>query len=223
MRKVLVVAALAVMFGYLGGQGAAQQPKQQPKFDFSLFQKMGPMLREAGSTPAVLLSNASVQTELKMTDEQKATIREKATSLSIMPNFRDQEAMQKMMADFQKIMEAPEEKQAELVKEMVKPRLEAAEKVMKEVLKEEQIKRLNQIQIQNMGLAAFTNKKVIEELKLEDRQVEKFTALNEELQKELTELRPMRGGARPSREDFRRCRKKVLPCGKKPAKKPWNC
>ena len=89
---------------------------------------------------AMLIGNASVQEELKLTDEQKTKIKDfAAKQREAMAGLRDL---------------SPEERR-EKMQEMNKTNTEAAEKLVKEHLTADQAKRFKQIVIQQAGVAAF--------------------------------------------------------------------
>ncbi|MBX3400329.1 MAG: hypothetical protein KF873_16470 [Gemmataceae bacterium] len=122
---------------------------------------------------STLLSNKALQDELKISDEMKEKF------------AKFQEAQ---MAEMQKLATLGQEDDDQIA------RLKAQIKVIedrKELLKglsAEQTKRLDQIDRQRMGLAAFANEKVAKELKISDDQKDKFKTINEELQKDTREL-----------------------------------
>ena len=128
-----------------------------------------------GGGGAMLLTNKSVQKELKVSDEQG----EKLKTLST-------ETMEKNRERFQGFQDlSPEERQA-------KQREAQAEltKSLDGVLKPEQVKRFRQIELQVGGMMAFNQPRVVEALKLTDEQKEKIRGIGEEAQ-----------GQMPSRED----------------------
>ncbi len=72
---------------------------------------------------------------------------------------------------------------------------EAEEKALKGVLDDRQIKRLEQIHVQQEGLAAFTQDEDVQKaLKLSDDQKDKIKTINEEMRKQMQELRGGGGG-----------------------------
>jgi hypothetical protein len=74
---------------------------------------------------------------------------------------------------------------------------EAEEKAVKTVLDDKQMKRLEQIHVQNEGLTAFTQDEDVQKaLKLTSEQKDKIKAISDDLQKEMGELRGGGGGGR---------------------------
>jgi Spy/CpxP family protein refolding chaperone len=116
-----------------------------------------------------LLSNKGVQDEIKLTDKQKAEIKK------VQETFN---------ADMKK---AREDKDREAFQAAFKKYNTALGKV-KDGLKPEQVKRLNQIEIQASGLAAFKRKDVLKELKLSDKQKDQVKDIEQDLAKDMKEL-----------------------------------
>jgi Spy/CpxP family protein refolding chaperone len=170
-----------------------------------------------GGSIAGLLLMEEVQTELKLTDEQKTKLRDSRDELrgnaggpgrrgggagqgggEGAPNFRDmsQEERQKFMEDARKRMEEQSKKAEELAKGILTP---------------EQMTRLNELRIQQQGIRAMGRAEVAAALKLTDAQKE---AIDDILQA----ARPQRGpgggggggggfgGGRPSAEDREKAR-----------------
>src|SRR5262245_55925907 len=111
-----------------------------------------------GMMGGVALTNASVQTELKLTDEQKTKIKEFSEK-----NLREMgEAMRGAAGDREKMQEI-----------FTKMR-ESSEKFNKETLTADQAKRLKEITLQVGGvLGAVRNEEVSKALKFTDEQKEK--------------------------------------------------
>lgn len=146
-----------------GNRGGATQPGQGRG-----------MMAGGGGGVAGLLTNEGVQKELKLSDEQKAKIKEFG-----------EEQTKKMREAFGDGGRPDQEKMAELRKAAT----EAAEKFVKNTLNADQQKRIKQINTQQMGLRAFSNEEVAKALKLTDEQKEKIKGLGEEMNKDLQELR----------------------------------
>jgi hypothetical protein len=124
---------------------------------------------------AMLLSNKSVQKELKVSDEQG----EKLTTLA-------RETMQKNMERFQGFQDlSQEERQAKMREAQAE-----LTKSLDGILKPEQVKRFRQIEVQVGGINAFNQPRVAEALKLSDEQKEKVRGIAEDAR-----------GQFPSRED----------------------
>jgi Spy/CpxP family protein refolding chaperone len=127
-----------------------------------------------------LLAMEEVQAELKLTDEQKAKLREVRSELGGGPgaggnrgNFRDmsREERQKQMEELRKQMEERAKKAEELVKGVLTP---------------EQSTRLGELRIQREGIQAFTRSEVVAALMLTDAQKEAVLEI-------LESARPQRG------------------------------
>jgi hypothetical protein len=130
-----------------------------------------------------LLSNASVQEELKLTDEQKDKLRNFAQLQQAKVQERIQQVMQDLAGggDFQTIG-------AKIREEMTKFNAEAMKEVAP-ILKAEQLKRFKEIDLQQSGFQAFTtNDEVQKSLKLTDEQKTKYKKLADELQQDVTDL-----------------------------------
>src|SRR5262249_38790439 len=100
------------------------------------------------------------------------------------------------------------------------------EKALGEVLKPEQTKRLNQIQLQVRGSQAFSDPKVAEALKLTDSQKKDIKTIQEDSQKQ---IRALFEGGRPgadAREKMTKLRKetsdKIMDVLNKDQKKSWE-
>jgi Spy/CpxP family protein refolding chaperone len=126
---------------------------------------------------AMLLQNAQVQKELKLTDEQIAKVKEIADTLRPQPggggaNFR----------------EMTEEQRQEFFAEMRKKADEAGKKAT-EVLTADQNTRLKQVQLWIQGTGALTtNEELAKQLKLTDDQKEALKTITEESGKKGREL-----------------------------------
>lgn len=171
MRITSRLLASMVLVMVIGVSASAQQPRPGGfggfAGGFAGFSGGGQNLK------STLLSNKALQDELKISDD----LREKFAKF--------QEAQ---MAEMQKLATLGQEDDDQIA------RLKAQIKVIedrKELLKglsAEQTKRLDQIDRQRLGLAAFSNEKVAKELKISDDQKDKFKTINEELTKDIREL-----------------------------------
>lgn len=147
-----------------------------------------------GGGPAFLISNKSVQEELKLDDKQveKAKevsdkVREKMTALrdsSELQNLEGAERFTKMQ-------------------ELMKPINEEASKSVAELLKPEQSKRLKQISLQQQGAFAFSNPEFQKEMKFTDDQKAKLKDIQEATNKRMVEIREEAAG------DFQAMREKM--------------
>jgi hypothetical protein len=154
-RWTTAVLALALVF--VAGSGLAQ-PLSGPR-------------RVGAATP--LLRSPDVQKELALTDDQRDKV------LVLVQKMAD-----KYRPEFDKLKNAPaEERQAKSVQLHVK-RLDETGKVLVQILRPEQLKRLGQLLVQAQGVDAFIDPEVQEALRLTDEQRAKVKELVAEYQKE---------------------------------------
>ena len=127
-----------------------------------------------------LLSNKSVQKELKLTDDQIEKAKAAAT-----------EQRETVMEKFQELRDLePAEQQVKrtaLMKEMATD----SKKVTDALLKPEQAKRFVQISLQTQGVGAFMDEATQAKLKMTDEQKNKLKDIGEESGKQMMELREM--------------------------------
>lgn len=116
-----------------------------------------------------LMTNKSVQEELKLTDEQKEKVKKVADEV--------REKYGKDIAQARTDMDR--EKSAKLQAEA----RDFALKTLPDVIKADQLKRLKQIDLQVRGLRALTSEAVQKELKFTDKQKEQIKTISEEVQK----------------------------------------
>jgi len=122
-----------------------------------------------GGNLAMLAANASVQTELKLDDQQVEKARELAR--------KNREEMQEKFQGLQDLEKAERfTKMAELAREANA----SAAKALAEFLKPEQLTRLKQISYQQQGLTAFNDPEVAKKLNLTDSQKEEIQAIARE-------------------------------------------
>jgi len=125
-----------------------------------------------------LLENKSVQEELKLTKEQ--VDKSKALTEGVRKKHED---------DFAKIRDMSQEERQAFMKTINDETL----KGLAGILKEDQLKRYKQIQLQGqarmMGPSALLNPDVEKGLKLTDDQIGKIKTIAEDVQKELRDLR----------------------------------
>jgi hypothetical protein len=135
-----------------------------------------------GTSLAILVQNKSVQDELKM-DKDPVTKAEE-TVKKVREDLKD---------DYAKLgggrrggggANVSEEERAAARKKTG----EAEEKALKDVLKSDQLKRLQQIRRQQEGIAMFTNEDVQSALKLTDAQKTKIKEISDDYAKERREL-----------------------------------
>ena len=123
---------------------------------------------------SILLTNKVLQEELKVGEDQVAKLKEFAEKQS--------EAM-KPFAQFggdEEEQIARMEVQLKLMKERVA--------FMKTALTADQVKRLGQIEKQQLGMAAFNNAKIAKELAITDEQTEKIKTINADMNKEMRDM-----------------------------------
>ncbi|HEY2155551.1 MAG TPA: Spy/CpxP family protein refolding chaperone [Isosphaeraceae bacterium] len=137
-----------------------------------------------GGGGAMLLSNKSVQKELKVSDEQA----EKLNTLATDTMAKNRERFQ----GFQDL--SPEERQSKMREAQAE-----LHKGLDGVLKPEQVVRFKQVEIQVAGFNAFGTPRVQEALKLTDEQKTKVREISDEAR-----------GAMPSREDFQSDREAAM-------------
>jgi hypothetical protein len=131
---------------------------------------------EALGTPFLLFRD-KVQKELKLTDEQVKKVDE-----------RMKKTVQETQQFFQKLQATKEDKRP---KEMHEYRQKAHAKLaefVKKTLKEDQRKRLRQIELQHDGLFALGRQDVQDELKITDEQQKKFMDLVHKMEKKIQPL-----------------------------------
>jgi hypothetical protein len=161
-------AVAAVLVAGLGGLAALAQPPGGGRgFGFG------------GGGPAQLINSKTVQKELKIDEEQAGKLKEWAREFGAKQREKMQEAMKDVPMEerFQKIGAI----MAELNKD--------AYKEIGSVLKEEQVKRLKQIEVQVAGTRAFALPNVKEALKINEEQAEKIQDISRSSFKEIAELR----------------------------------
>ena len=156
---LLVVLSLVECFS---GPARAQEPAQ--------------MLQQ-GLGPQFMVFRDKVQERLKVSDDQKKKLQEPLEGF-----------IKEMTEVFQSLDGVkPEERE----KKIGPYRQKAHEKLaafLKETLKEEQLKQLRQLVLQQEGLYALGHPEVAAELKFTDEQKKQFTSVLQELQKKIEPL-----------------------------------
>lgn len=177
MKRWQLAAAVVVM---VAATAQAQRP-MQPGGGRGQFGQQQPL-------SVLLLTNEALQTELKITDDQKSSLKgvmEKSAEIA------------KMRAEAFSGGQFDRTKMQEIQKEATALATEAKETVEK-ALTADQKKRIKQIDVQRMGMGAFANEDVVKELKITDEQKEKVKAVTDEYNKESRDLRTEYGlGGRP--------------------------
>src|SRR5262249_14827264 len=127
---------------------------------------------------AALLANTSVQKELKADDAQA----KKLTALA-------EELMGKTREQFQKLQDLSQDERQAKLRERNQVMGAEVRKGLEEILKPEQIRRYQQIQLQQMGiLSAPQMPRVQEALNLTDDQRSKFRTIQEDQQESMREI-----------------------------------
>ena len=161
----LGVAALLAM------PAGAQQPKHKGH---------GSRMPMGGG--AGLVANQGVQKELKLTKEQ--TTKAEAVARAVREKYHGE------FAKFEELdAQARFEKTAEIVQNMTSETNQG----LADVLNPEQMKRYRQIQLQQLGLLAFTEPDVQSKLKLSDEQVGRIRKINAESQSQRREFAQVGG------------------------------
>jgi Spy/CpxP family protein refolding chaperone len=122
-----------------------------------------------GGGTLFLLTQKSVQEELKLSEDQV----KKVTELD-----------QKQREAFRDFRDLSREERQQKMQEMAK----ANDKAIGEILKEDQLKRVKQISLQQQGARALGTPEVADALKLTDEQKDKVKGIQEESAKEFREL-----------------------------------
>jgi len=131
-----------------------------------------------------LLANKGVQEELKLTEEQKTKIKEVTDKFAA-------EAKEKGFNKNAFNKDATKEEREKAFAKLREAAKEANDKQMKEltpILKEEQVKRLHQIEHQQMRLAVFTDADTAKALSITDEQKEKIKGIADEVNKDTAEI-----------------------------------
>jgi hypothetical protein len=171
MMRTRWVLAAAVIAALVSGAQAQRQPGGQSggRGGFGLQQPLA----------VVLLTNADLQKELKITDEQKKAFKDSIAKLEEF-NKKQQEAFSGGGFDreaFQKMNEDRQKMNSEII-----PAVEKA-------LNDDQKKRMKQIDVQRMGLFAFANEDVVKTLKITDEQKDKLKSITDDSNMQLQALR----------------------------------
>lgn len=164
MRTILTWAAALGLAACLGTSANAQ--------GFGRGMGMG------GQTGVSLLTNKSVQKELKLSDEQIEKADKAATEIG--------EKRQEKMAELRDLDQGERmEKMQAVMKELNTESKKAADGI----LKPEQSKRLSEISLQIQGFGAFNDPDVQSKLKITDEQKSKLKDLQEESMNAMRDMR----------------------------------
>jgi hypothetical protein len=131
---------------------------------------------ENGVDAPLLLANNGVKREIKLTDEQSNRIHKivKEVSDKYQPEFR------KAGRD--------RPQQAKIVADSARETRERVRQALPDILQPDQLKRLNEIQIQVNGIASFKRPEVQEKLDLTDEQKKEIRKIGDGLKQEVGEV-----------------------------------
>jgi hypothetical protein len=135
---------------------------------------------------SMLLSNTSVQEELKLDDSQK----EKAKEIG-------EKAREKMTAAREELQNLSQEERGKKMRELMAEGNASAHKAASEFLKPEQLKRLHQINLQVSGANAFEEEHLQKKLEITSEQKTEIAAI---VQASNAEMREIFQGAQNDRE-----------------------
>lgn len=147
----------------------------------------GPGMMMGGGGGLMLLSNPAVHKELELTEDEVS----KLTAMV-------EESRGKMMSTMQELRDQGLEREEMMTRmqSLQKSALDDARKAMSAMLKPEQVKRFNQIELQQRGLAAFTDPEVAKALKITDAQKDKLSGIMQDMRDEMGALFQNAGGDR---------------------------
>jgi Spy/CpxP family protein refolding chaperone len=163
-KAVLAIGMVALMAGPARAQGRG----------FGMF---------GGGGGVMLLSNKGVQKEVKATDEQ----------VSKLDAFAE-EMRTKQREAFQGFQDLSTEERRTKMQEVGRKIREDVNKGLADILKPEQVKRFQQIEIQSAGAQAFAMPNVQAALKLTDDQKSKLDGINQETMQAMRDAREEAGG-----------------------------
>jgi Spy/CpxP family protein refolding chaperone len=133
--------------------------------------------------PAALINNKGVQEELKLTDDQKAKL------TAIRDKYKDD------------LDAARKDRNREKTRELMTKLSEDVTKALPDLLKEDQAKRLKQIEVQVAGFRAFDKEDVQKALALTDKQKKDYAEAKDELDKDAKDLMDNAGQDRQKRQE----------------------
>jgi Spy/CpxP family protein refolding chaperone len=170
-----------------------------------------------GNSVYFLISRSVIlQTELKVTDDQKKKLEE--------VGMAQREIIAQAMEGIQLGRDTTEEQTKQLTEKLEDLRTQS-KKAFAEVLDKDQAKRADQIGLQMQGVQAFSSKAIQDGLKMTDEQKEKVKGVMEQYRKDVQELQGVRdgiAGGRPSGEDPRttiEIQRKIAALGKEAEEK----
>ncbi|HEX3150097.1 MAG TPA: hypothetical protein VHR66_18615 [Gemmataceae bacterium] len=204
MRRILLATALFAAMTALSMQSSAQQ------FDPEMIKVFKAAMPVLMNNPALIVNNKGVQKELKMDEDQIKACSEKVVGGfggGLFGGFgkggkgkeltdEQKEKGMKMLEKIGTLKDVPEDKLEEKIREVFKEELEGPMKEVEKILKPEQMTRLKQISRQQGGPAAYLKSENVADLKITDEQKKKLKEINDELQKDVQELRAGAGGGK---------------------------
>ncbi len=131
-----------------------------------------------GMGGGMLLTNKGVQKELKVTDEQATKLGTLATELR-----------EKNQGRFQGLQDLSDDERRTKMQELQKTMQAELHKSLADILKPEQVKRFDEISLQQAGANAFSTPRVVEALKLTDDQKTKIQEINQATMESMRGLR----------------------------------
>jgi Spy/CpxP family protein refolding chaperone len=164
----------------------------------------------------MILGAQAVQEELKLTEEQKGKVQEMVEGLR-----------EEMMGLREKMADVAQEERFAKMREFMEETNAKARKELTSLLKPEQMKRFEQVELQARGLQAFADAKVQEALKVTAEQKEKLEGLMTEVnEKRRTIMEDAQGDFQAAMGKFRELqnstREKVMAMMTEDQKKSWK-
>lgn len=180
-RALLTLAAVAICVS--GLQADDKKPKQKPQPKPKVIKKRARAIRIAapgvvlrrgnyvyhGPNKLYLLRRPDIGKELKLEEDQKKEATEAITEI----NKNRREA-------YKKLRGAGAKDRFKKYQELTKKFNDQSDEKAKEILKEEQYKRLNEIAVQMQGINAFRNPEILKKLKVSEDQKKEFKEAQEE-------------------------------------------
>ena len=168
MQRLKLGVCLFVFLGLVCAQAAAQDIPEQVRKDLS-----------ENLHGSLVVFRAKAQEDLKLTDEQKEKVEQHLRELlpDAMQFFQSMEGLK------------PEEREKEL--KAFRPKVQAKlAAVLKETLKEDQVKRLRQLELQRDGALALMHgeAELGKDLKITHEQRKQFMAVIQDMQKKIEPL-----------------------------------
>jgi hypothetical protein len=145
-----------------------------------------------------LLTNESVQKELKIEKEQADKVKEAVTKVT--DAHKD---------DFAKLRDLGADERRTKAQELNKTVTEETMKAVGDILKPAQVTRLKQIELQQAGAQAYNRAEVQKALSLKDDQKEKIKGITEEMAKQVADIRGGGGNAADNRDKIAKLRKET--------------